>query len=61
MVKIRKRKLFNHDSKSNQNKIEIINDSSLKDSSNRDSNKNPKLEDGECCLPCIGVPCCPII
>lgn len=58
-TKIMIRKLFKRNIRSKkQNNIKLNeNNSSVKDS----IDKYSKLEDGECCLPCIGVPCCPII
>ena len=57
--KIMIRKLFKRNIRSKkQNNIKLNeNNSSVKDS----IDKYNKLEEGECCLPCIGVPCCPII
>ncbi len=58
-TKIMIRKLFNRNIRSKkQNNIKFNeNNLSVKDS----IDKYNKLEEGECCLPCIGVPCCPII
>ena len=57
--KIMIRKLFKRNIRSKkQNNIKLNeNNSSVKDS----IDKYSKLKEGECCLPCIGVPCCPII